>query len=103
MFDDNRKKKEELERIKVIRAEQRLVVEKEEDEEDEEEDEEDLKFRKKKFKKPKEEVRNWNFGVFKNTLSYFFCLYCMYNKIYLYKMLLGEFFKIIRLLFFFFR
>lgn len=70
MFDDNRKKKEELERIKVIRAEQRLVVEKEEDEE--EEDEEDLKFRKKKFKKSKEEVRNWNFGVFRNILSYFF-------------------------------
>lgn len=74
MFDDNRKKKEESERIKAIRAEQRLAAEKEEDEEDEEEDEEDSKPRKKKSKKPKEEVRNWNLGVSKNTLSYSPCL-----------------------------
>lgn len=103
MFDDNRNKKEESERIKAIRAEQRLAAEKEEDEEDEEEDEEDSKPRKKKSKKPKEEVRNWNLGVSKNTLSYSPCLHCMHNKTYLYKMLLGELSKTIRLSFSFFR
>lgn len=66
---DIRKKKEESERIKAIRAEQRLAAEKEEDDDDEE-DEEDSKPRKKKSKKPKEEVRNWNLGVSQNTRSY---------------------------------
>ena len=49
----DRRKKEEAERIKAIRAEQRLAAEREEEEEEEEE--EDSKPRRKKSKKVMEE------------------------------------------------